>query len=73
MLWTKKTAKILERDSHIFTKLELDELYWFVERKAETETRENVYIITMISSEPRQIQAFRVASDKCAWRIQLHC
>ena len=66
----KKTLKSLECDSHIFTKLELDELYWFVERKAKTKTRENVYIMTMISSEPRQIQAFCVARDKCAWRIQ---
>jgi len=49
---------------------ELDELYWFIERKAQTETRENVYLMTMISREPRQIQAFRVAQDKCAWRIQ---
>lgn len=49
---------------------ELDELYWFTERKADSETRENVYIMTMISREPRQIQAFRVAQDKCAWRIQ---
>jgi hypothetical protein len=49
---------------------ELDELYWFIERKADTQTRENVYIMTMISREPRQIQAFRVAQDKCAWRIQ---
>ena len=49
---------------------ELDELYWFTERKADSETRENVYIMTLISREPRQIQAFRVAQDKCAWRIQ---
>ncbi|MCL2023394.1 MAG: hypothetical protein FWG82_03385 [Oscillospiraceae bacterium] len=26
--------------------------------------------MTMISPEPRQIQAFCVARDKCAWRIQ---
>ena len=49
---------------------ELDELYWFIERKSDTQTRENMYLMTMISREPRQIQAFRVAQDKCAWRIQ---
>jgi len=49
---------------------ELDELYWFIERKAQSETRENIYLMTLISREPRQIQSFRVARDKCAWRIQ---
>jgi IS1 family transposase len=52
------------------TCLELDELYWFVERKAHTETRENVYVMTMVSRNPRQIVSFDVARDKCAWRIQ---
>ncbi len=52
------------------TVFELDELYWFLEKKATTETRENIYLMTMVSREPRQIQAFRVAQDKCAWRIQ---
>ena len=37
----KKTAEKLEANYQI---LELDELYWFVERKARTETRENVYL-----------------------------
>jgi IS1 family transposase len=45
-------------------------LYWFTERKAQTETRENVYLMTMISRDPRQIVSFRVARDKFAWRIQ---
>jgi len=49
---------------------ELDELYWFVERKGNTGTRENVYLTTMISREPRQIVGFAVARDKSAWRIQ---
>jgi IS1 family transposase len=49
---------------------ELDELYWFVEHKGNSETRENVYLMTMISREPRQILGFQVARDKSAWRIQ---
>jgi len=49
---------------------ELDELYWFVERKATKETRENVYLIAMISREPRQIVGFSVAKDKSPERIQ---
>ncbi len=44
--------------------LELDELYWFVGKKAKTETRENVYVITMVSRLPRQIVGFDVALDK---------
>jgi IS1 family transposase len=41
-----------------------------VERKAKTETRENVYVMTMVSREPRQIVGFDVARDKSAGRIQ---
>ena len=33
-------------------------------KKSRTETRENVYLITMISREPRQIVEFDVAFDK---------
>ena len=49
---------------------ELDELYWFVERKGSSETRENVYLMTMVSREPRQILGFDVARDKSPERIQ---
>ena len=49
---------------------ELDELYWFVERKANTETRENVYLMTMVNRLPRQIVGFDVAFDKSPERIQ---
>ena len=49
---------------------ELDELYWFVERKPKTETRENVYVMTMVSREPRQIVGFDVARDKSPERRQ---
>ena len=50
--------------------LELDELYWFIERKPRTETRENTYVMTMVSREPRQIVGFDVALDKSPRRIQ---
>lgn len=63
----KKTAKILENNYHI---LELDELYWFIGRKAKTATRENVYVMTMVSRNPRQIVGFEVARDKTATHIQ---
>ena len=63
----KKTAQSRETDCQY---LELDELYWFVERKPRTETRENVYLMTMVSREPRQIVGFDVARDKSPERIQ---
>ena len=50
--------------------MELDELYWFIGQKAKTDTRENTYLMTMVSRNPRQIVAFDVAFDKSSWRIQ---
>jgi IS1 family transposase len=50
--------------------MELDELYWFVGKKAKTETRENIYLITMVSRLPRQIVNYDVAFDKSPKRIQ---
>jgi len=50
--------------------LELDELYWFVGYKGKGKTRENVYLITMVSREPRQIVGFAVAYDKSPERTQ---
>jgi len=41
-----------------------------VGRKAKGETRENVYVTTMISREPRQIVGFSAAADKSPERIQ---
>jgi len=49
---------------------ELDELYWFLEHKPKTETRENIYLMTMVSRLPRQIVGFDVAFDKSPTRIQ---
>jgi len=49
---------------------ESDELYRYAERKAKGETRENVYVITMISREPRQIVGHSAAADKPSERIQ---
>lgn len=63
----KKTAQIQKNSYHI---LELDELYWFVGKKAKTETRENTYVMTMVSREPRQSVGYDVAFDKSSQRIQ---
>ena len=43
---------------------ELDEMYWFIERKPKTETRENMYLTTMVSRLPRQVVGVDVAYDK---------
>lgn len=45
-------------------------MYWFIGKKPRTATRENVYIITMVSREPRQIVGFDAAFDKSPARIQ---
>ncbi len=50
--------------------MELDELYWFVEYKPRTETRENVYIMTMVSRKPRQVVGHTVSRSKSSKTIQ---
>jgi len=52
------------------TFLELDELYHFIKRKGTGETRENAYIIAMVSRLPRQIVGVDAAFDKSPQRIQ---
>lgn len=49
---------------------ELDELYWFVGEKPRTETKENTYIMTMVTRNPRTIVAHDTAQDKSSQRIQ---
>ena len=55
---------------NFFEILELDELYWLIERKPRTATHENVYLMTTVSRSPRQIVGFDVAYDKSPDRIQ---
>lgn len=50
--------------------VELDELYWFINQKPRTNTRENIYIITMVSRKPRQIAGYCVSMDKSSQTIQ---
>ena len=63
----KKTAQILNPNYHI---LEVDELYWYVGQKGTSETRENCYVIPVVSRLPRQIVGIDVAFDKSPERIQ---
>ena len=62
----KKTDEPTEKE-HTF---EIDELYHFVERKGTSETRENTYVIAMVSRLPRQIIRVDAAYDKSPERIQ---
>lgn len=63
----KKTLQNLKSNYQF---LELDELYWFIGEKPKSETRENTYIMTMVSRTPRQIVGFDVAQDKSPERVQ---
>ncbi len=63
----KKTTQHLKSNYPV---LELDELYWFIGKKPKTETRENTYVMTMVSRLPRQIVGYDAAFDKSPERIQ---
>ena len=63
---SKKTNEVTGKE-HTF---EIDELYHFVERKGSSETRENTYVIAMVSRLPRQIMGIDAAYDKSPERIQ---
>ncbi|MDL2318122.1 hypothetical protein LJC74_03380 [Eubacteriales bacterium OttesenSCG-928-A19] len=67
--WIKKT-KTLSSEPDQAELVEMDELYWFIDKKPGTKTRENMYIITMVSRNPRQIMDWEVAFDKTASTIQ---
>ena len=64
--WIKKTAMVVDNSPEIY---ELDELYWYIGKRPRTKTRENVYLMTMVSREPRQIMGYDVAMDKSPERI----
>ena len=74
MNWIKKSAKIDVEKCKIgeekFNIIELDELYWFLGYRSRTKTRENVYSMTMVSREPRQIVGHVVSRDKMSSTIQ---
>ena len=49
---------------------EMDELYHFINERPRTETRENTYVIQLISRTPRQIVNFAVDNHKSVKQIQ---
>ena len=68
--WLKKENNKVWKNGKLGDTYELDELYWFIEKKARSETRENVYLMTMISRKPRQIVSFDVQMDRKSLRLQ---
>ena len=73
MNWIKKASRTKsEEESTTGTKIvELDELYWFLEYKSWTKTRENIYIMTMVRRKPRQIVGRVVSRNKLSRTIQI--
>ena len=49
---------------------EIDELYHFIGRRARTETKENIYVIALVSREPRQFLGLIASKDKSPETIQ---
>ncbi|GHU79678.1 hypothetical protein AGMMS49992_31930 [Clostridia bacterium] len=49
---------------------ELDELYWYINRKAKSETKENIYLMTMVSREVRQIVGYAIVTEKSSIHVQ---
>lgn len=68
--WIKKEKLIKKIFPKYLDCTELDELYWFIGHKINTKIRENVYIMTMVSRQPRMIVGVEIAGDKLSYRIQ---
>ena len=67
---SKKTNQVWISEKTNTENYEMDEIYWFINKKERSKTRENAYIMTMISREPRQIVGFDVQFDKNVFRLQ---
>ncbi len=58
----KSSQRTAEKESTtVVNVLEVDELYWYLKHKPRTGTRENIYIMTMVSRKPRQIMGHVVS------------
>jgi len=49
---------------------EMDELFWYINKKENTKTRENTYVILLISVKPRQIVGFYAGKSRTAEVMQ---
>jgi IS1 family transposase len=68
--WIKKLNELWISNATNNEIYEIDELHWYVGRKANSETRENTYVIAMVSREPRQIIGFAFSCKKGYEQIQ---
>ena len=66
----KKTDSVWISQKTNFDHFELDEIFWFINQRRNSENGVNTYIMTMISRVPRQIVAFDVDKSKSAEIIQ---
>lgn len=53
-----------------FSAFEMDEVYWFLNKKERTDSKANIFIMTMLSRKPRQIVAFAVDTSVNSQKIQ---
>ena len=51
-------------------KFEMDELFWFIKKKERTQTKENTYVILLISTNPRQIVGYNIGQKRNAKIMQ---
>lgn len=54
-------------DNDVF---EMDELFWYINKKENTKTRENTYVILLISTNPRQILGYYTGRNRTAEVMQ---
>ena len=66
----KKTEGVWISPKTEYTDFELDEVFHFINRRERTETKENTYVMTMISRSPRQIVGFAVENTRSPSIIQ---
>jgi IS1 family transposase len=50
--------------------LELDELWHFKQRRKPVKTKESIYVMTMVSRNPRQLVSYCVSDDKDPLKIE---
>lgn len=71
LFWIKKQETVWISPKTDFSVFELDEIFWFIERRKSNENGINTYLMTMISRKPRQIVAFGVDKSVNSKAIQI--
>ena len=66
----KKQKAVWISQTTDFSAFEMDELYWFLSKKERTDSKANIFIMTMLSRKPRQRVAFAVDTSVNSAKIQ---